>query len=128
MSTPLIVTADDYGLTDATARAILTAHLDGVVTATSVLALAPGALERLAWLDDAGDLAVGVHLAVVGEDPPLLSAREIPSLVDRRGALAESWRRLVPRLAALLTGSAPAPRPADPFEDVVPFDQLLRGQ
>lgn len=98
--TPLIVNADDYGLTDATSDAILRAHRHGVVTATSVLVLAPGSLSRLPRLDDVPLLSVGVHLALVGEDPPLLEAREIPTLVDRRGRLAASWRHLLPRLAA----------------------------
>jgi predicted glycoside hydrolase/deacetylase ChbG (UPF0249 family) len=98
--TPLIVCADDFGLTAGTSRAILEAHHHGVVTATSVLALAPGALDRVGWLDDVPGLGVGVHLALVGEDPPLLSATEVPSLVDRRGRLARSWRTLVPRLVA----------------------------
>ena len=96
---PLIVAADDFGLTDATCDAVLDAADRGVVTATSVLALAPAARTRTAELAD-GPLAVGVHLALVGEDPPLLSAREIPTLVDERGRLASSWRSLVPRLAA----------------------------
>jgi predicted glycoside hydrolase/deacetylase ChbG (UPF0249 family) len=98
--TPLVVTADDYGLTDATSRAIVACHAAGTVTATSVLAVAPGVERRLPWLDDAPGLSVGVHLALVGEDPPLLSATEVPTLVDRRGRLAASWRALVPRLVA----------------------------
>ena len=96
---PLIVTADDYGLTDATSRAIIEAHHEGIVTATSVLAVAPGIGERLAWLDECPALSVGVHLAVVGEDRPLSSSREIPTLVDRSGAFRRSWRELVPLLA-----------------------------
>ncbi|MFN8019692.1 MAG: ChbG/HpnK family deacetylase [Acidimicrobiales bacterium] len=95
----LVVTADDYGLTDATCRAILQAHHRGVVTATSVLAVVPDLEARLALLDDAPDLSVGVHLAVVGEDPPLLTAREVPTLVDRHGRFRRSWRELLPRLA-----------------------------
>jgi predicted glycoside hydrolase/deacetylase ChbG (UPF0249 family) len=98
MAVPLIVNADDYGLTDATSRAILEAHRTGVVTATSVLAVVDGIERRLSWLDDAPGLAVGVHLALVGEDPPVLSAREVPSLVDDRGRFAASWRSLLPRL------------------------------
>lgn len=95
----LIITADDYGLTDATSRAIIEVHERGVVTATSVLAVAPGVGERLSWLEGSPELSVGVHLALVGEDPPLLSAGEIPSLVDGRGAFRRSWRHLVPLLA-----------------------------
>jgi predicted glycoside hydrolase/deacetylase ChbG (UPF0249 family) len=51
-------------------------------------------------LGDVGTIGIGVHLAAVGEDPPLLSAAEIPSLVDSRGRLAASWRQFLPRAAA----------------------------
>lgn len=98
--TLLIVNADDYGLTDGVSRAILQAHRDGVVTSTSVLAIAPAFDRTSAWLADVPRLGTGAHLAVVGEDPPLLSAAEIPTVVDRRGRLPMSWRRFLP-LAAL---------------------------
>ena len=42
-------------------------------------------------------LDVGAHLAIVGEDPPLLTAREIPTLVDKRGAFPLSYRSVVLR-------------------------------
>jgi chitin disaccharide deacetylase len=98
----LIVNADDLGLTPGVNRGIVAAHRDGVVTSASMLAIAPAFDDAVALLGsgDAGALAVGAHLAAVGEDPPLLSAREIPTLVDRRGRLALSWRRFLPRLTA----------------------------
>ncbi len=96
----LIVNADDYGLTLGVARAIIDAHRHGIVTSTSVLALAPAFDKTVGWLHDEPALGTGAHLAVVGEDPPLLSAREIPTLVDRRGALHLSWRQFLPRVAA----------------------------
>jgi predicted glycoside hydrolase/deacetylase ChbG (UPF0249 family) len=95
----LIVNADDFGLTEGVCRAILRAHTDGIVTSTSALAVAPAFAGCARWLDDAPGLGVGVHLAAVGEDPPLLTAREIPTLVDRRGHFAESWRQFLPRMA-----------------------------
>jgi predicted glycoside hydrolase/deacetylase ChbG (UPF0249 family) len=95
----LIVNADDYGLTTGVSRAILRAHREGIVTSTSALALGPAFAATAGWLADVPDLGVGVHLAIVGEDPPLLSAAEIPSLVDRRGRLRLSWRQLLPRAA-----------------------------
>ncbi|MFN0090689.1 MAG: ChbG/HpnK family deacetylase [Acidimicrobiales bacterium] len=98
--TLLIVNADDYGLTPAVSQGILDAHRRGVVTSTSALALAPGFARCARWLDDHPELGVGVHLAAVGEDPPLLTAAEIPTLVDRRGRLAASWRQFLPRAAA----------------------------
>ncbi len=96
----LIVNADDYGLTRGVSRGILRAHREGIVTSTSVLAVAPAFAASVAWLADEPGLGVGAHLAAVGEDPPLLSASEIPTLVDRRGRLAASWRQFLPRAAA----------------------------
>jgi predicted glycoside hydrolase/deacetylase ChbG (UPF0249 family) len=65
-----------------------------------VLALAPGFERTVSWLLDAPALGTGAHLAAVGEDPPLLSAAEIPTLVDERGRLPSSWRVLLPKVAA----------------------------
>ena len=96
----LVVNADDYGLTEGVSRAILDAHRDGIVTSTSVLALAPGFAPSVGWLQDAPALGTGAHLAAVGEDPPLLSAREVPTLVDKKGRMWSSWRVFLPRAAA----------------------------
>lgn len=96
----LIVNADDYGLTVGVSRAILAAHRRGVITSTSVLALTPAFDASAALLAGAPMLGTGAHLAVVGEDPPLLGAAEIPTLVDGRGRLHLSWRQFLPRAAA----------------------------
>ena len=95
----LIVNADDFGLTEGVCRAIVCAHRDGIVTSTSALAIGPAFARCASMLDAVPALGVGVHLAAVGEDPPLLSAREIPTLVDRRGRLPLSWRQFLPRMA-----------------------------
>lgn len=100
MTPTLIVNADDYGLTPAVSEGILRAHREGVLTSTSVLVLAPGFGPSAPWLRDTEGIGVGAHLAVVGEDPPLLSAREIPTLVNARGYLPISWRQLLPLVAA----------------------------
>jgi len=94
----LIVNADDYGLTPAVSRGILRGMRDGVITSTSVLVLGSGFSRSVGWLRDETTLGVGVHLALVGEDPPLSTARDIPTLVDRHGRLARSWRQLLPRV------------------------------
>ena len=88
----LIVNADDFGLTEGISAGIVRAHVEGIVTSTSVLALGPAYPKTARWLLDVPALGVGVHLAAVGEDPPLLSAAEIPTLVDRRGRLCPTWR------------------------------------
>jgi predicted glycoside hydrolase/deacetylase ChbG (UPF0249 family) len=100
MTRLLIVNADDYGLTAGVCRAIVRAHRDGIVTSTSALAIGPAFVDHASLLDDVPELGVGVHLAVVGEDPPLLTAAEIPSLVEKDGRLALSWKRFLPRAFA----------------------------
>ena len=97
MSRLLIVSADDLGLTDGVCRAVLRGHRDGVVTATSLLAVGRSFELATAMLRDTPSLDVGAHLAIVGEDPPLLTAREIPTLVDPRGAFPLSYRTVVLR-------------------------------
>lgn len=98
----LIVNADDFGLTPGVCRAIRDGHRHGVVTETSMLAVAPAfdLAVAMATSGDCDGLGIGAHLAVVGEDPPLLSAREVPSLVDRRGHFWSSWREFLPRATA----------------------------
>jgi predicted glycoside hydrolase/deacetylase ChbG (UPF0249 family) len=97
MSRLLVVNADDMGLTPGVCRAVHRGHTDGVVTSTSVLAVGTAFDEAAARLRDLPGLAVGAHLAIVGEDPPLLSAGEIPTLVDRDGRFPLSYRTVVAR-------------------------------
>jgi predicted glycoside hydrolase/deacetylase ChbG (UPF0249 family) len=96
----LVVNADDMGLTPGVCRAVRRAHDDGVVTSTSVLAVGTAFEQAAATVRDAGDLGLGAHLAIVGEDRPLLSAGEVPTLVDREGRFPLSYRTVVARGAA----------------------------
>jgi predicted glycoside hydrolase/deacetylase ChbG (UPF0249 family) len=96
----LVVNADDMGLTPGVCRAVQRAHSDGVVTSTSVLAVGAAFEQAAITVREAGDLGLGAHLAIVGEDRPLLSAREVPTLVDREGRFPLSYRTVVARGAA----------------------------
>jgi predicted glycoside hydrolase/deacetylase ChbG (UPF0249 family) len=100
MTRLLVVNADDMGLTPGICRAVHRGHTDGVVTSTSVLAVGAAFDEAAARLRDSPGLAVGAHLAIVGEDRPLLSAAEVPTLVDRDGRFPLSYRTVVARGAA----------------------------
>ena len=95
----LIVNADDYALTDGISRGILRAARQGVVTSTSVLAVGPSFERAAQWLSDTASIGVGVHCALVGEDPPLSPAFEIPTLVDRRGRFPRTLRGFAARAA-----------------------------
>jgi predicted glycoside hydrolase/deacetylase ChbG (UPF0249 family) len=94
----LIVNADDFGLTDGVCTAILRASEDGVVTSTSALVNAPAFARHARALRNSG-LGVGAHLCVVGEDPPILSAHEVPTLVDRSGRFPLTWKEFMLRAA-----------------------------
>jgi len=91
----LLVTADDFGLTQRTSEACVLAHREGIVTAVSVLGNGADTERSFELLRAAPTLAVGAHLALVGEDPPRSSPDAIPSLVDGSGALRPSWRELL---------------------------------
>ena len=97
MSRLLIVTADDLGLTAGVCRAVRRGHLEGIVTATTLLAVGRAFDAAAAMLRDTPTLDVGAHLALVGEDPPLLTAREVPTLVAARGGFPLSYRTVVAR-------------------------------
>lgn len=97
MSRLLVVTADDLGLTPGVNEAVRRAHVDGVVTATSLLAVGTAFDDAARVVRDNPTLELGAHLALVGEDPPLLSAREVPTLVDRAGRFPLSYRTVVAR-------------------------------
>jgi predicted glycoside hydrolase/deacetylase ChbG (UPF0249 family) len=59
----LIVNADDLGLSEAVDRGILAAHLDGIVTSTSLLAGGPTAASAIALVRaEAPRLGIGLHV------------------------------------------------------------------
>jgi len=92
----LVVNADDFGLTSGVDRAILRCGADGIVTSTSVLATGPTLAGSVSGLRASG-LGIGAHLIAVGGGAPLLSPREVPSLVDAQGRFPRSWRAFVAR-------------------------------
>ena len=93
----LIVTADDFGIGLATSRGIVAAHLNGPVTATSLMTVTGDHAKRsVPLLADCPDLDVGLHLTLTrcGERP--IVARESSGLVDRQGEflpLLKLWGR-----------------------------------
>ena len=89
----LIVTADDFGLADEVNRAVETAHVEGVLTAASLMVGAPAAAGAVETARRLPRLAVGLHLALV-DAPPVLPASALPDLVDARGRLRNDMARL----------------------------------
>jgi len=81
----LIVNADDYGRTPSVSRGICDAHLNGLVTTTTVMINLPGALEDVRrGMDCAPTLAFGVHLNLTF-GKPLTPPDRVPTLIDASG-------------------------------------------
>ena len=97
MTRLLVVTADDFGLTDGVNRAVVRSHREGIVTSASLLAVGRAYRAAVELAQCTPTLAVGVHLAVVGEDPPLLAPSEVPSLVEGTGHFPRSYHSVLRR-------------------------------
>jgi predicted glycoside hydrolase/deacetylase ChbG (UPF0249 family) len=66
----VIINADDFGFAPGITEGILRAHLEGVVTSTTLAANMPSVEAAAKRLGEAPDLGVGVHLNV-SQGPPL---------------------------------------------------------
>jgi hopanoid biosynthesis associated protein HpnK len=95
----LIVNADDFGLTPLVSQGILDAHLDGIVTSTSLMANGEAFGVAVAMTYRAPWLSVGVHL-VLTEGTPVSPAETIPTLVGADGRFCWTPSKLMKSLAA----------------------------
>jgi predicted glycoside hydrolase/deacetylase ChbG (UPF0249 family) len=91
----LIVNADDYGDSPGVSRGILEAHVNGIVTSTSVMIGSAGALAAVQdALRTAPNLGLGLHFTLSGIGRrPILPAESVPSLVQPDGTFypLEAW-------------------------------------
>lgn len=94
----LIINADDFGIHEEVNAGIRQAHEQGVLTSTSLLANGPAYDEAVAISRDCPKLGIAIHLSLVGSLPPVLSPREVPSLVTRDGLLPESYVEVMKRI------------------------------
>ena len=82
----LIVNADDFGLSPAVNAGIVEAHLNGIVTSTSIMANGAAFDDAVRLLRGLPALDAGIHLTLVGE-MALLAPEQVPTLVDQHGRL-----------------------------------------
>lgn len=87
--TPLIITGDDFGHSEAVNRAIIEAHRDGVLTSASLMVNERAANDAVRLAKAHPSLAVGLHLVLVLGRAALPPA-EIPHLVDSEGNFRRS--------------------------------------
>src|SRR3954451_9929196 len=89
----LIVTADDFGLSEAVNDGIERAHREGMLQAASLMVAAPAAKDAVRIARANPKLRVGLHLVVI-EGPAVLPREEIPALVDATGQFPSAALRL----------------------------------
>lgn len=97
----LVVNADDFGYTPGVNRGIVAAQCDGIVTATTLMAVAPAFADAVARARDTPELDIGMHAVLTGPGVPLTGAREL-RLAD--GCFPRSY----PAAVALLAACPPA--------------------
>ena len=80
----LIVNADDFGRSHSINQAVIRAHREGVLTATSLMVNEPGFDEAIVLARENPKLGVGLHLSLAcGRSA--LPPEKIPGLVNARG-------------------------------------------
>jgi hopanoid biosynthesis associated protein HpnK len=99
----LIVNADDFGYTSGVNRAILEAHLRGVVTSSTLMANGAAFAEAAQMAQTAPKLSVGCHV-VLTDGEPVLGAEQLPSLTTaahfRDGMVTFAARAIAGRMRA----------------------------
>ncbi len=89
----LIVTADDFGLSEAVNEAVERGHRDGILTAASLMVAAPATADAVRRARTMPSLAVGLHVVVI-EGPSVLGPEALPELVDAAGRFPSNQLRL----------------------------------
>jgi len=112
MNAQLVVTADDFGLTEGTNRAIIVAHRSGIVTHASLLANGEAFGHAISLARQFPSLGVGVHLTLT-EGPPVSSGAELAVLLEPDGKLPLSN---VPFVRAATAGRLPRDAIRQEFE------------
>ena len=84
----LIVSGDDFGAAPEVNTAIVRAHREGVLTSASLMVTGEAVVHAVALARAHPGLAVGLHL-VLAQGRPAAPLREIPRLIDRRGAFRD---------------------------------------
>ncbi len=84
----VILTADDFGLSEAVNEAVERAHRDGVLTSASLMVAGPAAADAVRRARRLPALRVGLHLVVV--EGPAVLPRQIPDILLRALPLPSS--------------------------------------
>ena len=89
----VIVSADDFGLSEAVNEGVERAHRQGCLSTASLMVAGPAAADAVMRAGRNPDLRVGLHLVAV-EGPSVMRHAAIPHLVDRDGQFGSDQARL----------------------------------
>lgn len=94
MTRQLIVNADDLAISAGVTRGIIEAHLQGIVTSTSVMVNLPDAADSIKQAQQqAPNLGLGLHF-VLSFGKPVLSAASVPSLLKSADSFVQNYDEL----------------------------------
>ena len=93
MTCRAIISADDFGLSEAVNEAVERAHRNGILSTTSLMVAGPAAGDAVRRARRLPGLRVGLHLVLV-EGPAMLPFADIPLLVDDTGHFPPDQARL----------------------------------
>lgn len=99
----LIVNADDFGFTAGVNRAIIEAHVRGIVTSSTLMATGRAFDEAVALSKTAPRLSVGCHVVLI-DGEPVLEAAQLPSLASSQSGASRFGDSLKAFAARALTG------------------------
>lgn len=93
MGKQLIINADDFGLTAKINEAVLKCHKNGTLTSATIMANGLALEEAIKIAKNHPALGVGIHLNLTVLKP-LLSPKEIQTLIDKRGNFTKALYKL----------------------------------
>ncbi len=99
----LIVNADDFGFTAGVNRAIVEAHVRGIVTSSTLMAGGRAFEDAVRLAKTVPGLSVGCHVVLI-DGEPILDAKLLPSLTSARAGGARFGDGLKAFAARALTG------------------------
>lgn len=99
----LIVNADDFGYTAGVNRAIVEAHMRGIVTSSTLMATGTAFDDAVRMSKTALRMSIGCHLVLI-DGEPVLDPKQLPSLVVAQSGPARFRYGLKAFVARALTG------------------------
>lgn len=99
MARSLVVNADDFGFTRDVNRGIVEAHVDGILTSTTLMATGAAFDDAVRLAKEHPSLDIGCHLVLVGEPPfPATVAKLIHAVALKRVRIYEELAAQVRRI------------------------------